>query len=57
MKRVSGGDIGFGPSSDVRLAVLEADAGLLVIGLVALAGHMDQAEETTHAVRDSITIQ
>ena len=54
--RVSGGDIGFGPSSDVRLAVLEADAGLLVIGLVAPAGHMEEAEETTQAVRDSITI-
>ena len=54
--RVSGGDIGFGPTSDVRLAVLEADEGLLVIGLVAPAGHMDQAEEMTQAVRDSITI-
>ena len=54
--RVSGGDIGFGPNSDVRLAVLEADDGLLVIGLVAPTGHMDEAEEITQSVRDSITI-
>jgi hypothetical protein len=30
--RVSGGNIGFGPTSDLRLAVLEADEGLLVRG-------------------------
>ena len=54
--RVSGGDIGFGPNSDVRLAVLEADGGLLVIGLVAPTGHMDEAEEITKRVRDSIAI-
>jgi len=54
--RVSGGNIGFGPNNDVRLAVLEADDGLLVIGLVAPAGHMDEAEELTQSVRDSITI-
>ena len=54
--RVSGGDIGFGPNSDVRLAVLEADDGLLVIGLVAPTGHMDEAEEITKRVRDSIAI-
>ncbi len=54
--RVSGGDIGFGPNSDVRLAVLEADDGLLVIGLTAPAGHMNEAEELTQSVRDSITI-
>ena len=55
--RVSGGDIGFGPTSDVRLAVLEADAGLLVIGLVAPAGHMDEAKQITQSVRDSIHIE
>jgi len=54
--RVSGGNIGFGPSSDVRLAVLEADEGLVVIGLTAAAGHMAEAEELTQSVRDSITI-
>ena len=54
--RVSGGDIGFGPNSDVRLAILEADDGLLVIGLAAPAGHMDEAEVLTQSVRDSITI-
>jgi hypothetical protein len=54
--RVSGGDIGFGPTSDVRLAVLEADEGLLVIGLVAPAGLMQEAEDMTQSVRDSITI-
>ncbi|HEX5579812.1 MAG TPA: hypothetical protein VFY43_09115 [Candidatus Limnocylindria bacterium] len=54
--RVSGGNIGFGPNSDVRLAFLEADAGLLVIGLAAPAGRMAEAEELTQAVRDSISI-
>jgi hypothetical protein len=54
--RVSAGNIGFGPNSDVRLAVLEADDGLLVIGLVAPAGLMDEAEELTQSVRDSVTI-
>ena len=54
--RVSAGNIGFGPTSDVRLAVLEADGGLLVIGLVAPTGHMDEAEELTQSVRDSIAI-
>jgi hypothetical protein len=54
--RVSGGNIGFGPNSDIRLAVLEADRGLLVIGLVAPAGRMAQAEELTESVRDSIVI-
>lgn len=55
--RVSGGDIGFGPNSDIRLAVLEADGGLLVIGLSAPAGRMAQAEELTEPVRDSIIIR
>jgi hypothetical protein len=54
--RVSGGSIGFGPSSDLRLAVLQADEGLLVIALNAQAGHMGEAEELTESVRDSITI-
>jgi hypothetical protein len=54
--RVSGGNIGFGPTSDVRLTVLEADEGLLVIGLNAPAGHMAEAEELTQTLRDSITI-
>ena len=54
--RVSGGDIGFGPTSDVRLAVLEADEGLLVIGLTAPAGQMAEADELTQTVRDSIQI-
>ena len=54
--RVSAGNIGFGPTADVRLAVLEADEGLLVIGLNAPVGHMDDAEELTQSVRDSITI-
>ena len=49
-------NIGFGPTSDVRLAVLEADEGLLVIGLNAPVGHMAEAEELTQSVRDSITI-
>ena len=38
--RVSGGDIGFGPSSDVRLAVLEADDGH--------AGHRSGRPNRTH---------
>lgn len=54
--RVSGGNIGFGPNSDIRLAVLEADRGLLVIGLSAPAGRMAEAEELTESVRDSIRI-
>ena len=54
--RVSGGNIGFGPTSDLRLAVLEADEGLLVIALNAPAGHMAEAEELTQAVRESIRI-
>jgi len=54
--RVSGGNIGFGPTSDVRLAVLQADDGLLVVGLTAPRGHMDEAEALTQSVRDSITI-
>jgi hypothetical protein len=54
--RVSGGDIGFGPNSDIRLAVLEADDGLLVIGLTAPAGRMAQAEDLTESVRESIVI-
>ena len=54
--RVSGGNIGFGPTNDLRLAVLEADAGLLVIGLTAPIGHMAEAEELTRAVRGSIRI-
>ena len=55
--RVSGGNIGFGPNSDIRLAVLEADEGLLVIGLSAPTGHMARAELLTQSVRDSITIR
>ena len=54
--RMSAGNIGFGPTSDLRLAVLEADEGLLVIGLNAPVGHMAEAEELTQSVRDSITI-
>jgi hypothetical protein len=54
--RVSGGNIGFGPNSDVRLAFLEADDGLLVIGLAAPDGFMGEAEELTRSIRDSITI-
>ena len=54
--RVSGGNIGFGPSNELRLAVLEAGEGLLVIALNAPAGHMAQAEELTQAVRESIRI-
>lgn len=54
--RISRGSIGFGPTSDVRLAVLEADEGLLVIGLNAPVGHIAEAEELTQSVRDSITI-
>ncbi len=55
--RVSGGNIGFGPTGDVRLAVLEADGALLVIGLSAPAGHMDEAEDVTRSVRESIEIE
>jgi hypothetical protein len=55
--RVSGGDIGFGPTNDVRLAVLEADQGLLVIGLVAPSGRIEAAEALTQPVRDSIRIE
>ena len=55
--RVSGGDIGFGPNSDIRLAVLEAENGLLVIGLSAPAGRMAQAEDLTASVRKSILIR
>jgi hypothetical protein len=54
--RVSGGDIGFGPNSDLRFAVLEADEGLLVIALNAPAGHMAEAEELTESVRESIRV-
>jgi len=54
--RVSVGNIGFGPTGDVRLAVLEVDDGLLVIGLTAPAGKMSEAEELTRSVRDSIAI-
>lgn len=54
--RVSGGNIGFGPSNELRLAVLEAGEGLLVIVLNCPAGHMAQAEELTQAVRESIRI-
>ena len=54
--RVSGGNIGFGPNSDVRLTFLEADDGLLVIGLAAPDGSMDEAEELTQSVRDSIAV-
>ena len=54
--RVSGGNIGFGPTNDLRLAVLEADEGLLVIALNAPAGHMAEAEELTQAMRESIQI-
>jgi hypothetical protein len=55
--RVSDGDIGFGPTNDVRLAVLEADDGVLVIGLIAPEDQMDEAEALTQAVRDSIRIE
>jgi hypothetical protein len=54
--RVSAGNIGFGPTSDLHLAVLETDEGLLVIGLNAPVGHMAEAEQLTQSVRDSITI-
>src|SRR5262245_3921525 len=55
--RVSGGNIGFGPNGDIRLAFLEADEGLLVIGLSAPAGFMDEALDATRSVRESIEIQ
>ena len=54
--RVSGGDIGFGPTNDLRLAVLEADEGLLVIALNAPVGHIAEAHELTQAVYESIRI-
>jgi hypothetical protein len=54
--RVADGLIGFGPQTDVRLAYLEADAGLLVIGLNFPAGTMQQAEELAEPVIESIQI-
>ena len=54
--RVSEGDIGFGPQNDVRLTYVETDAGLLVIGLNAPAGNLNEAERLSEDVRASIRI-
>lgn len=54
--RVEDGLIGFGPTTDVRLAYLETDEGVLVIGLNAPAGRMEEAERLSEDVWASIRI-
>jgi hypothetical protein len=54
--RVAEGDLGFGPQSDLRLTYMEADAGLLVIGLTSPVDALAEAEQLTREVWDSISI-
>jgi hypothetical protein len=54
--RVAEGDLGFGPQSDLRLTYMEADAGLLVIGLTSPVDALAEAEPLTREVWDSISI-
>jgi hypothetical protein len=56
LMRVEGGLIGFGPTTDVRLAYLETDEGVLVIGLNAPDGRMAEAERLSEDVWASIRI-
>lgn len=54
--RVEDGLIGFGPTTDVRLAYLETEEGVLVIGLNAPAARMGEAERLSEDVWASIRI-
>ena len=54
--RVEQGDIGFGPQTSLRLAYLLTDAGVLVIGLNAPAGQLEEAERLSADVLASIQI-
>ena len=54
--RVEQGDIGFGPQTSLRLAYLVTDAGVLVIGLNAPAGQLEEAERLSEGVWASIRI-
>jgi hypothetical protein len=54
--RVTDGLIGFGPQTDVRLAYLEVDGELLVIGLNVPAGSLEDSEELAQPVLESIQI-
>lgn len=50
------GLLGIGPSDDLRLTFLQADGGVLVIGLVCPAGQMDTWVAEARPVLASVTI-